>query len=451
MQRLSSKYRTLVMLCLGALVIALVVPAGAVRATFSEEAKLVGALDANESGGFSVDISGDTAVVGSIYDHQTRGSVDVFRRTVSGWVQEAHLAAEDGEVGDHFGISVAVDGDTVLIGAYQGNNDPYVGKAYVYTRSGTTWSLQETLQHLHPDVPAAAFDQFGSAVALEGDTAVIGAYGEGDGSLAAAGTAYVFTRDAGTWTKRAQLFAGDRRFDDQFGKYQSIAISGNTVVIGALLDDVDGRTNQGSAWVFEGSGGTWSPPQMLTDASGAANDMFGHSVAVAGDTILVGSFANDIGSNVNQGSVEVFAKTAGTWTRQSTIVAPDGTAGDVFGHHVALSGDIALIGAYGRDVATAADQGLAYVFTRAGTAWTHQETLSASDGTAGDGFGYSLALSGDDAVIAALNDDVAGVTNHGSAYIFRTLQPEVCDGADNDGDGSTDEGFADTDADGQAD
>ena len=153
-------------------------------------------------------------------------------------------------------------------------------------------------------------------------------------------------------------------------------------------------------------------------ASGAAGDYFGVSVALSGDTALVGAYWDDVGANTNQGSAYVFTRSGTTWSPQQQLTASDGAAGDYFGVSVALSGDTALVGAYHDDVGANTWQGSAYVFTRSGTTWSPQQQLTASDGAAGDCFGWSVALSGDTALVGAYGDDVGANTDQGSAYFY---------------------------------
>ena len=157
---------------------------------------------------------------------------------------------------------------------------------------------------------------------------------------------------------------------------------------------------------------------QLRAGDGAAGDNFGVSVALSGDTALVGSYADDVGANVNQGSVYVFTRTGGVWTQQARLTVGDGAADDLFGFSVALSGDTALVGAYRHDVGANADQGAAYVFTRVGAVWTQQQQLTATDGAAGDFFGDSVALSGNTALVGADAHDIGTNVNQGAAYVF---------------------------------
>jgi len=328
--------------------------------------------------------------------------------------REQKVIASDGAAEDYFGVSVALSGDTALVGAYGddvGANSNQ-GSAYVFTRSGTTWTQQGKLTASD----GAADDLFGYSVALSGDTALVGAVLDDVGVNIDQGSAYVFTRSGTTWTQQGKLTASDGTDEDRFG--YSVALSGDTALVGAWRDDVGANYDQGSAYVFTRSGTTWTPQGKLTASDGEAGDIFGNSVALSGDTALVGAEYDHVGANSDQGSVYVFTRSGTTWTQQGKLTASDGAAGDYFGISVALSGDTALVGAYLDNVGANMWQGSAYVFTRSGTTWTQQGKLTASDGAAEDRFGISVALSGDTALVGAYLDDVGANIYQGSAYVF---------------------------------
>jgi hypothetical protein len=256
---------------------------------------------------------------------------------------------------------------------------------------------------------AAAGDYFGVSVSLDGDTALIGARYDDDTGVSS-GSAYVFTRTGTTWTQQAKLFASDGAADDQFG--WSVSLSGDTALIGAAWDD-DNGVSSGSAYVFTRIGTTWTQQAKLLASDGTAQDRFGGSVSLSGDTALIGA-AWDDDKGVDSGSAYVFTRTSTTWTQQAKLLASDAAAGDYFGVSVSLDGDTALIGAY-KDDDKGFDSGSAYVFTRTSTTWTQQAKLLASDAAAENYFGWSVSLSGDTALIGA---PLAGNNGAGSAYVF---------------------------------
>ncbi|MGI9256961.1 MAG: fibronectin type III domain-containing protein, partial [Salinispira sp.] len=354
---------------------------------------------ANDNFGYSVAVDGDTAIIGAYDGGINKGSAYVFTRSGSTWTQQQELTADDGANGDYFGYSVAVDGDTAIVGAY--GDESSTGSAYVFTRSGSTWTQQPKLTA----DDGAGSDYFGYSVAVHGDTAIVGAWGD-DSST---GSAYVFTRSGSAWTQQPKLTASDKLTSDRFGT--SVAVDGNTAIVGAYRDE----SSTGSAYVFTRSGSAWPPQQqkLTADDDGAINDNFGISVAVDGNTAIVGAY----GDESSTGSAYVFTRSSSTWTRQQKLTADDGAASDWFGYSVAVDEDTdtAIVGAYQDESST----GSAYVFTRSSSTWTEQKKLTADDGADEDSFGTSVAVDGDTAIVGAYGTDASNTKlNAGSAYIF---------------------------------
>ncbi len=329
------------------------------------------------------------------------------------FIQLQKTTAADGVAEDQFGGAVAVSGNTAIIGssANNTNTNSRSGAAYVFLKTGTTWTLQQKLTASD----GQAGNSFGWSVAIDVDTAVVGAYGDNIGANAQQGSAYVFVRSGTTWTQQAKLTASDGTALDLFGA--SVGISGDTIAVGASSDDVGLNSNQGSAYIFVRNGVTWPQQQKLTAADGSANDYFGDSVAIAGDTVIIGATEDKTGANTQQGSAYVFVTTGTTWTQQQKLTAADGAIYDFFGFSVAISGNTAVVGTL-QNVGANAQQGSAYVFVRSGTTWTQQQKLLASDGSADASFGGSVAILGDRAIIGAFGAATGANTHQGSAYIF---------------------------------
>ena len=287
--------------------------------------------------------------------------------------------------------------------------------AYVYVRTNGVWSEQAKLTASD----GTAGDNFGTSVSIDGDTAVIGAPFDDDNDYNS-GSAYVYVRSNGVWTEQQKLTASDGAADDQFGL--SVSIAGDTAVIGAHNDDDNGN-GSGSAYVYVRSNGVWSEQQKLTASDGAQDDYFGYSVSIDGDTAVIGAWRDDDdGNGSDSGSAYVYVRTNGVWSEQAKLTASDGTAGDNFGTSVSIDGDTAVIGAYADDNDNDNDygsdfSGSAYVYVRSNGVWSEQAKLSASDGDFEDLFGWSVSISGDTAVIAVMQDDDNGF-NSGSAYVY---------------------------------
>ncbi len=309
----------------------------------------------------------------------------------------AKLTASDGAAGDYFGSFVSVYNNTAIIGAhFNNNNGIYSGSAYVFEYSSGTWSQKAKLVADDAD----ADDYFGSSVSVYNNTAVIGAYRDDD-----KGSAYVFEYSSGTWSQKAKLVADDAAANDYFGS--SVSVYNNTAVIGAHFDN-----NNGSAYVFEYSSGTWSQKAKLVAGNdAAANDRFGSSVSVYNNTAVIGAHFDD-----NKGSAYVFEYSSGTWSQKAKLVADDAAAGDRFGYSVSVYNNTAVIGADSDDD-NGPTSGSAYVFEYSSGTWSQKAKLVADDADADDRFGYSVSVYNNTAVIGAYRDD-DGNSDSGSAYVF---------------------------------
>jgi hypothetical protein len=314
------------------------------------------------------------------------------------------LTPSDAVAQHGFGFAVAVDGDVALVGAF-GDNDNS-GAAYVFRNTGGVWTEEAKLTAS----AGTPHDVFGVSVALRGDLAVVGADGDAGNGLSS-GAAYVFRNSGTAWVEEAKLIPSDGATGDVFGR--SVAVGDAAVVVGAGADD-DNGTSSGSVYVFRNSGAAWMEEAKLTPADGAAGDEFGRSVALSGDIVVVGAHANDDDGDAS-GSAYVFRNAGATWTEEVKLTAFDAAANDQFGVSVAVVGNVAVVGAFGDDESS----GSAYVFRNTGVTWTEEAKLTSSDGSAHDLFGLSVAASGDVVVIGASGDSDAGVSS-GSAYVFRT-------------------------------
>ena len=450
--------------------------------------------EASDFFGVRVSISGDTMVVGAYQEDSNQTSITngaiasadnaasdagaayVFVRSGGVWSQQAYLKAPNAEAGDEFGASVAISGDTIVVGTiFESSNQTSItngstvtdndlasgsGAAYVFVRSGTTWSHQAYLKAPN----AEASDFFGASVAISGDTLVVGASGEDsnqtsitngstvtdNNSASSAGAAYVFVRSGGIWSHQAYLKAPNAEAGDLFG--DSVGISGDTIVVGAYQEDssqtsiTNGATasadnaasDAGAAYVFVRSGTNWSQQAYLKAPNSETVDKFGRIVAISGDTIVVGAPTEDSnqtsitnGSNASAdnsatdaGAAYVFVRSGSNWSQQAYLKAANTGADDRFGFGVAISGDTIVVGAHQEDsnqatitngsTASADDSatsaGAAYVFVRSDTSWSQQAYLKAPNAQSGDIFGYRLAISGDTIAIGAYVEDSSQTT-----------------------------------------
>ncbi|MCE2884339.1 MAG: hypothetical protein LW806_05490 [Planctomycetaceae bacterium] len=386
---------------------------------YPELATLIAADGASSDNlGTSVAIDGDTLVVGSSTDdvgaNADQGSARVFVRSGSTWTLQATLTASDGAAGDFFGSTVAISGDSIAVGAPGddvGANSSQ-GSVRTFSRSGAVWTAGATLT---PGDGAAA-DNFGSALAYEYNTLVVGMRDDDVGANVGQGSVRVYTRNGGTWTAVA-LFAFDGAAGDAFGA--SVSISGDSIAVGAPYDGVNGTANQGSAKVFVRIGGSWLQQQSVVAADGAGGDGFGFSVSISGNTLAVGASADDVGANTDQGSVRIFTRDGTFWSERATLVPAVSSSFGYFGVSIALADDVLIAGSVTSNSGIPpVNTGSAWVFVRNGTTWQERVRLLASDGEASDYFGDAVAIDGTTIAVGAPYDDVNGVGNQGSVRIF---------------------------------
>ncbi|MCA9647116.1 MAG: FG-GAP repeat protein [Myxococcales bacterium] len=372
--------------------------------------------------------------------------------------QEAYLKTDVSEASLELGRAVAMDGNTIVAGStgYPVGTTG-AGAALVYTRDCNGWSLQAVLT---PDNPGN--DQFGRSVAISGDTIVIGAEDEdGPGeSFSNSGAAYVFERCGSSWSQTAYLTASNAANNDRFGK--QVAISGDVIVVGAPEEDSDAtsingdQTNDnaaqaGAAYVFRKGAGGWAQDAYLKASNAEQGDSFGDAVAISGSTILVTATGEDspaTGVNGNQGNdpsyisagaVYAFVHDGSAWSQQAYIKASNTGANLNFGESLAIDGDTFVAGAIdensdstgvnGSQTSGVASSGAAYIFFRSGVTWTQQAFVKASNTGANDKFGTSVAISGDRVLIGAPNEDGSasglggddtsdGTDAAGAAYLY---------------------------------
>ncbi len=400
-------------------------PRSAQAASLNEVRKLL-ASDAQPEDAFgtSVAVSGDTAIVGADGEdaggsvRDDFGAAYVLQRDRGGpgnWGEVKKLAASDIQAGDHFGASVAISGDIAVVGAWgetAGGAGFAAGAAYVFGRNeGGTDNWGQVAKLTASDAQLGGF--FGTSVAVGGDTAIVGA----DGVDAGSGAAYIFQRDEGSqdnWGEVKKLTASDAQAGDFFGF--SVAIGGDTIAVGSPQEP---SFLTGAAYVFqrnEGSQDNWGEVKKLTASDAQAGNGFGWSVAVSGDAAVVG--APFEGTGAGHGAAYVFGRDQGSqdnWGEVAKLTASDAGANDLFGWSAAVSGDTAVVGAL-REDAGGEDAGAAYVFNVPERVETELESefrkLLASDAQAFDGFGLNVAVSGDAAV----------VSGRGGTYIFQRNQ-----------------------------
>ncbi|HWN70992.1 MAG TPA: cadherin-like beta sandwich domain-containing protein, partial [Haliangium sp.] len=433
--------------------------------------------------GTSVALSGDTLAVGAPEEDSgargvggdpddssapSSGAVYVFRRTGTTWQQEAYLKASNTGSLDYFGASVALAGDTLVVGAPEedsaaqgvgGNQDDdsalESGAVYVFRRDYTEWQQEAYLKASN----AGASDKFGHSVALLGDLLAVGAPSEDsaaqgvggnqdDDSAPGSGAVYVFRREDTVWLQEAYVKASNTGAFDEFGK--SVALTYSTLAVGANFEDSaakgvngdqgdDSALESGAVYVFRRTGEDWEQEAYLKASNTDVIDHFGISVALSGDVLAVGAWWEDSaaqGVDGDQdddsadasGAVYVFRRTGTGWQQEAYLKASNAGAEDFFGVSVALAGDTLAVGAEqessaatgvdgAQDDNSAAHSGAVYVFRRTGTSWQQTAYVKASNTTELHVFGRSVALS-DDTLAVGAPDEGSGLEDSGAVYIF---------------------------------
>ncbi len=394
--------------------------------TTNQQARLTRPLGGGsiDSFGIAVDVDGDTAVIGAynadIGANSLQGTAYIFTRTGDSWSLQQQLLASDGRAAERFGQAVAVEGDTVMVGASGADliEGMRPGGVYVFTRSGNTWTEQQKL------VASDGVDRdfFGSEIALQGDTLVVGAPSTDVTNPNLPGAAYVFTRSNGTWSQQQKLVPNVGSSNDGFG--DSVAVDGDTIAVGASGVTVGEHTLQGAVYVFTRAGTSWSQQQQLTIPDGAEGDRFGVAVAVQGTTVFGAAIGGTVMGNAIPGKVAIFTRSGETWTEQQTLTGSPAQTRDFFGKALAVQGDTLAIGALGTNVNENSLQGATYLYASQNGNWVQQQRILSEDGAAGHTFGASVALSGNTLLAGAYSVPLGQGSSQGAAYVF-TLKRTV--------------------------
>lgn len=311
------------------------------------------------------------------------GSVYIYKRTGTVWNLHQKLVANDRAAFDKFGWSLQISGTQIIVGAIYSSTDvnsgdfmSQAGSAYIFQKSGETWVQQQKI--VASD--RAIDDQFGCSVAIDGNQVIVGALNEeedvnGLNTLTNAGSAYIFVQSGGVWTQQSKIVPPDRGTNDQFG--YSVATQGNHIVVGAPYSSYDANgagydIGTGSAYIYNQTGGVWGLQQKIVAADRAMNDFFAFSIAISGNTILSGAYRQDTDANggasiTDAGAAYMFSLSGGVWQQTQKIVASDRAEQDRFGWGVAISGANCIVGASYEDndangAATAAEAGSVYLF-----------------------------------------------------------------------------------------
>jgi hypothetical protein len=381
-------------------------PLGSLLATLNDPAATLG-----DRFGYTVAVSGKTAVVGAPSTNVAAGAAYIYVKGASGWptTPTATLSNPTATQSEIFGETVAVSGTTVVVGAPDANSSD--GAAYIYVKGASGWPTMPTTTLSDP--AAAVDDSFGSAVGVSGTTVVVGAPNTNSSS----GASYIYVEGASGWptTPTTTLLDPGAIQGDAFG--YSVGVSDTTVVVGA--PQYLGSSQAGVAYIYVKGASGWPTTSTATllDPTATTNDLFGWSVAVWGPytKVVVGA----PGTSSDTGTAYIYQKgSALLWptTPSATLSDPAATSGDSFGQSVAVSKKTVVVGAPNTDDIV----GAAYVFVKADAVWPTTPTTTLSDpaASANEAFGSSVAFSGKTAVVGA---PAPPPLTHmaGTAYIYK--------------------------------
>ena len=420
----------------------------------------------NDRFGYAVAIKGDTIAIGSpahefVASIANHGAVYVYRRSAAGGLfTRTDKVIHTDVAPDALGTSVAFDGESIISGAP--SKDSARGAAYIFNqiatngqskliggdffanvntgqrtvaisdntaltgnlnfgtylfeRTGANWSFIRKLTATVTGGDTAPFTNGGAAIL--GDVMVVGSPGSRVSNVNGAGAVYIFNRVGGVWTDVQRLLPSDAATDQCFGC--AIAMTANTIVVGAENKNEGSNLRQGAVYVYVLNGSTWTFQQKLTASDGAAQDNFAQSVAIHGDTIVVGSPNDDTGAILNHGSVYAFTRTGATWTQQPKFTAADNADSDRFGRSIGIDEQTFVAGAPGADIGQTFGAGAAYAFNRMGATFTEAQKFTSGEA---DGFifGESVAISGGNLIIGSprSDDTTRNVTNNGAIVVYR--------------------------------
>ncbi len=404
--------------------------------------------------GSTVSMSGGTVAVGARgvddfgctpFSCSSVGAVYVFDPSGGNWSETVKLTAIDGVANDYFGNAVAIDGDTLAIGAV-GNDElgAYAGAAYVFGRSGGLWGQEAKL------LPSDGGEDFaiGAAVAIDGDVIVVGAPWAATPS-GNTGAVYVFRFEVSAWVEEAKLIPSDGAIADRFGS--SVEVSGDHVLVGAPHRDEVGEIS-GAAYLFEFDGVNWTEVEKLVPGDAAAGDGFGAAVDVQGTVAIIGAHENCLCSifpspsgDPGPGTAYVYRFDGASWNEEQKLGGSETLPGSWFGGAVAIDGDVAIVGSRADHDLPAYGVGATYLFRFDGAAWAEEARIVSSDALGGDEFGAAVALEGEVALIGAHNHGETTLGT-GAAYLYRLDVADCGIGLFTRGDANADGSFDISDA-----
>jgi hypothetical protein len=366
-------------------------------------------IETSDQFGYSVDISGDYAIVGARAGDGTQtdqGAAYIFFRNNGAWVQQAKLVASDGANGDDFGVAVAISGDYAAVGAMQDDinsgpplfiNSENRGSVYIFSRIGTTWTQQIKFSS------TTIGDQlsYGASVAMDANYLLVGCPVE-----AGSGVIYVYLRTGTTWALQQRIVPADGENFDGFGG--SVDIFSNYLIAGAAGVDIGATSSLGAAYIYARTGSVWTLQIKLNPSTGNNFDGYGSSVAITDTWAAVGAHKMDVNGNPDQGRIFIYQRNGVSWPSTGAFSSPDAVAGDEFGASVTISGDYVIIGSTHDDGNGLVGQGSVYVYKRESFNWVLKQKILDPTPLPNSRLGFAVGMNGFNVVMTAVNKNSKG-------------------------------------------
>ncbi len=369
-------------------------------------------LVAGDRFGSALALGAQRAAVAAVGANGAEGLAVVYARSGAQFVEIDRIQMLDGGNADRLGASLALADDGLLVGADLDQVGPNRGQGAVHWMQPQGGDYVAVGRLDNGD--GAMFDRFATAVSVDGDTAVVGAYVEDTLVGADAGAAHWFRRVGGAWVHGGQLVAPDAEIEDRFGI--AVDVSGDWIAVGAYWDVVDGNVDQGSVYLFRREGEDWVFDTKLSDGSGDPGDYFGFALSLDGDTLAVGA-RGDSDITLEQGAVHVYQREGGAWIAQARIDPPQVNSQGYFGASVSVAGDRLLVGAPGMTLEPGPfAAGAAYVYARSGSNWQPAGVLQAPRPASNAGYGFSVASDRERLLVGAFQD---GDQARGAGFVYR--------------------------------
>ncbi len=360
--------------------------------------------------GYSVSTDGGFVAISAPWKNSSQGAVYIYEINNSELEYTTMLLPPDLNDANRFGYSVCLDSNRLVVGTYTEE------EIYVYDYNGTQWSSNPEILSV-----AGSDKYFGISVGIDGNTIVVGA----EGNISQTGAAYVFDYNGVSWDYSQTLTNPGGDNGDQFGS--AVCIDADVIVVGSdeqfEVGAGDPNYRRGSVCVFRQSGGTWSLEQKILDPNTTTNDLFGYSVSVSGDTFVAGSYKHDYGVNAIAGAALVYKCNGSSWIKEATLYSPNADTSYAFGNSVAIDGNSILVGEMYYDGA-ASNSGAAFLFKRICGSWSQGQKCEDPLGAVNDYFGRSVAIDGQTAIAGAYRDD-QGQTDSGAVHIFLLIAADI--------------------------